>query len=61
MGLTDNKNPFGIIPQLNSLLGKDYLLSHIFFLSLNLKLKNEIVNLAYIRKLNIWTVSIGFL
>ena len=60
MGLTDNQNPFGIIPQLNSILGKDYLLFFIFFFSSkSLKLKNEIVNLAYIRKLNIWTVSVG--
>ena len=32
MGLTDNQNPFGIIPQLNSILGKDYLLFSQYFL-----------------------------
>ena len=27
MGLTDNKNPFGLIPQLNSILGKKRFMS----------------------------------
>ena len=61
MGVTDNQNPFGLIPLLNPILGRDLFhfraTNFFFILSVPKTIRKANKSLFFPRKHNIWTVS----